>query len=353
MKLESLSRQQILKTMEREFGYSGHEQVTKLGALSEHIRAAVFIESQWNGEGNPAPVATATVTRTVRQRLSPVWPELVKDEQSEDPVLDSLSHLARLGEMMKVDSSHWVSAPVRLIAVDDTTSALIAATPLHALPFPLRKVIQITGRARLVDTTGRHSATTVPVQRLADWMRCAHGDVCVWARAFMQQGEKNMLSVEDLDGVELFLAGRWQPPGGLTKPPHGVQLYRRKVLIHGTPSHEYGLCRLRATGGERADIERALVIDRQDARRLQGALPQASGLPQTIKYQRDADLVTLFLPRPLPAPENAFLSLGWPCGDHAPEAWPKKYVFSARLIPLLQNAIELLGYRLIEQSAGE
>ncbi|MBC8751424.1 MULTISPECIES: hypothetical protein [Paraburkholderia] len=353
MKLESVSRIETLKSIEKEFGYGGEEAVTRLAALSEHIRAAVLLESQRDGGEQITPVATATITRTVRQRLSPLWTEFAGDDQTSDPVLEGLGHLAMLGELMKVDSSHWIPAPSRTISVDHDTRVLIAASPLAALPLRLRKAIQVAGRARLIDIKSAPSESTLPLQRLTDWMRCPHDQVGVWSQAFIEHYAKKMSAVEGVEGAELFLHGTWQQLNALKQQPVGTQLYRRKVFIYGSPTSEYGLCRLRETVDSRAEVAAALVIDKQDARRIQGAMQSPSGSSQPMKLQRNVSTATLVLPRPLPAPENAFLSLGWKLADQKPSDWPKRYAFSARLVPLLKSAVELIGYQLIEQPSGE
>lgn len=354
MRLEALSRYHAIDAIEKELGSASGETATKLGAISEHIRAALYLDSRRLGQTEIVPVSTTTITRIVRQRLSPIWPGLVYEEQASDLVLQSIYRLAELGELVKVDSMHWIPAPARTVRVDEETRILIDSTPLSILPLRLRRATQVIGRARLVDTSKVNPAALPPLQGLVEWLRCPHAQVRVWAKAFIQQTVKKLLPVEAFEGVDIFADGRWRQPKTLhEKYWAGVQLYRRTLSIYGNPASEYGLCRLQANGDGHLEVVSAVTIEKPDAQRLRGSMRLTDGRAQAVTFHRVADLAILRLPRSLPAPENAFLNLGWPSADPPSVDWSSRIAFSGRLVPLLRSAFELLGYTLVEQAAED
>lgn len=350
--LYSLSRRDVVRTLEKEFGFSGDESATKLAAINEHVRATLLLESRQSTQRHIVPVSTATITRTVRRRLAPLWPELVDDTHTDEIALAELSHMRVLGEVAKVDAFHWIPAPARTIWIDEATRLLISASPLPTLQLRTRKALQVVGRARLVSVDEATSQMHPPLQRLEDWLRCPHDEIAIWAKAFMERAARKMQPVEQFDELDIFHNGRWRPLKNLTGQLGKVHLYRRKVSIYGNPTNEYGLCRLHAKKDGESQVTSSLVIERDDARRLQGSMTGASGQQQSIRYERKGAVMVLELPRPLPAPENAFLSLGWLLAEQASDAWPKRLAFSVRLVPLLKKTFGLLGYRLAERANG-
>ncbi|WP_124487167.1 MULTISPECIES: hypothetical protein [unclassified Burkholderia] len=352
MILESVTRLDVVGALEKEFGCASDEAATKVAAVDEHIRAAVMIESRRQGDRQILPVATSTITRTVRQRLSPLWPEFAGDDYGADLILEELGQLAKLGEFMKVDSFHWIPAPERFILVEDSTLLLVSPFPLAALPFRVRKAVQVIGRARLIDSQKAGAMDFIPLQRLVDWMGGPNESVDVWSSAFVESNVRNLAVVEGLEDVDVFSSGSWRRVAELKEHLSSPQLYRRKVSVGGHPHSEYGLCRLNFSGDGCPTVASALSISRDDARRLQGSMPSTGGQAQTVKFQRWRGNVVVLLPRPMPMPESVFLSLGWMRDRSAPGDWPRKYTFSGRLVPLLTEAFELLGYQLIEQLDG-
>lgn len=350
--LHALLHHDVVHMLEKEFGFSSDEAATKLSTVNEHIRAALLIESQLSTQKQITPVSTVTITRTVRGRLAPLWPELVDNAQTGDIVLGELRQMRRLGEVEKAGALHWIPAPDRTIWVDEATRLLISASPLPTLQLGTRKALQVVGRARLIHVDRAAAQMLPPLQRLEDWLGCPHDETASWSRAFIERTARTMLPVEQFDDLNIFYDGRWRAPKDLAEQASKVHLYRRKTLIYGNPTDQYGLCRLQAGRDGNIQVVSSQVIDRDDARRLQGCMSLASGQQQTIRYEKRGATAVLDLRRPLPAPENAFLCLGWKLGEKASNPWPKQLAFSARLVPLLTRALRLLGYKLVERTNG-
>lgn len=350
--LYALSRSDVIRALENEFGFSGDEAALKLSAINEHVRAALLLESHQPTQRPIVPVSTATITRTVRRKLAPLWPELVDDTHTNEIALAELRHMRVLGEVAKVDALHWIPTPARTIWIDETTRLLISASPLPTLQLRTRKALQVVGRARLVSVDEATSQMHPPLQRLEDWLGCPHDEIAIWAKAFLEREARKMEPVEQFDELDIFHNGRWRPPKDLTGQLGKVHLYRRKVHIYGNQTDEYGLCRLHARKDGESQVISSLVIERDDARRLRGSMTMASGHQQSIRYEKRGGVVALELPRLLPAPESAVLSLGWLLAEQASNDWPKRMAFSVRLVPLLKRSFELLGYRLAERANG-
>ncbi|MGE8626400.1 hypothetical protein [Achromobacter denitrificans] len=350
--LYSLSRSDVIRALEKEFGFSGDEAALKLSAINEHVRAALLLESQQPAQRHIVPVSTATITRTVRRKLAPLWPELLDDTHTDEIALGELRHMRVLGEVAKVDALHWVPAPARTIWIDEATRLLISASPLPTLQLRTRKALQVVGRARLISVDEATSQMHPPLQRLEDWLGCPHDEIAIWAKAFMERVARKMQPVEQFDELDIFHNGRWRPSKDLPGQLGKVHLYRRKVHIYGNPTNEYGLCRLHARKDGESQVISSLIIERDHARRLRGSMTMASGQQQLIRYEKKGGVVVLELPRLLPAPESAVLSLGWLLAEQASNDWPKRIAFSVRLVPLLRRSFGLLGYRLAERANG-
>lgn len=350
--LSSFSRLDVVRVLEQEFGFSNNETATKLSAVSEHIRAVLLLESQPPSQRHITPVSTVTITRAVRRRLGPLWPELVEDIHADgNIVLNELRQMQRLGEVAETDASYWIPAPARTIWIDEATRLLISALPLSNLHFRTRKALQVVGRARLISTDEVAPRAHPPLQRLEDWLGCPHDEVAIWSKAFMDRVARMLQPVEQFDELEVFHNGRWIPPKSLIGRLGKVNLYRRRVLIYGNPSYEYGVCRLQATSDGTLQVISSLVIDKNDARRLRDGMSMTNGQQQNIQYKEIGALVVLELPRSLPAPEHAFLSLGWGVAGQPSTEWPKQLAFSIRLMPLLRRAFKLLGYKVAERAS--
>ena len=350
--LQALLRQDVVHMLEKEFGFSSDEAATKLSMVNEHIRAALLIESQLSTQKQIAPVSTVTITRTVRGRLAPLWPGLVDNARTDDIVLGELRQMRRLGEVEKAGTLHWIPAPDRTIWVDEATRLLISASPLPTLQLSTRKTLQVVGRARLIHVDKATAHMLPPLQRLEDWLGCPHDEITSWSRAFIDRTARTMQPVEQFNDLNIFHDGRWRAPKELAEQVSKVHLSRRKTLNYGNPTDQYGLCRLQAGRDGEIQVVSFQVIGRDDARRLQGWMSLASGQQQTIRYEKRGAMAVLELGRPLPAPESAFLCLGWELEEQASKPWPKRLAFSTRLLPLLTTALRLLGYRLVERTNG-
>jgi hypothetical protein len=349
VKLDSVSRVHVLRTLDREFGASLGESVTKCAAIAEYLRAVLTLKAAHDVGRYPVPISTASVTTEVRRHLSLLWPDLSDALAKDDAVVTGIEHLSSVGEIVRTGSSQWIPAPDRAVYIDEHTRLLLSSKPLQLLTFRLRRSIQTIGRARVVDVRESDSTKSIVIQGLREWMQCRYNEIEDWGNEFVANSATKLSAVEGLENGEVFLGGRWCRTESLTNPASGIQLYRRRVYIYGNAKHEYALCRLATSKSGGIDVSAALVIEKNDARRLQGAVRFGDGRRRVIKIRCDAGIATLFLLNPLPHPENAFLSLGWVCPEQEPKEWPKKYLFSERLVPLLKAALRLLGYDTVEQ----
>jgi hypothetical protein len=170
-----------------------------------------------------------------------------------------------------------------------------------------------------------------------------------WANLFVRtrlRPERNISIPEDL---VLWSHFRWV---SLTESiaNNRVYLARRKVYRFGNSSFEYYLTRFRKNGSIQKP-DSLLPIDNESARKLQGLILRDVDGSEKLKFSAvRKGVVELRLYHPLADPYKKILELGWQVGDVNNDAkWPRRFEFSQNLIPILERALGLIGYDLVEK----
>ena len=348
MKLEVFSISETIKIIEDDFGFSSPI-ASRIGAIAEHLRAATAVESLIDDTHTIVPVPTVRITSGVRNRLSRIWPDLgLSNEKSESVVLDELDRLATLGDVTAVGSKGWVTSPIRLVHIDNSNYLWIGGGSLQILPFHVRSNLQVVGRARILSTQER-SQSAYPVQKLSDWLALPYDDVLAWSKARFKHATLDMAPVAELDNVSVYLRGHWLPISEY-KGPTDYLMFRQLSKIYGSATNIYGVGKVRISQGSSPVIEKASIINRDDARRLQGGIGLWQKNQEVFLFSRGQKTVKFRINHPLPNPEAKILNLGWAL-DVADSArpWPREYMFSSRLLPFLSQAFSLLGYMVAER----
>lgn len=315
-----------------------------MGVAAEYLRSFVATEAEEPSNTSRYPVPTLRLTQELNSRLTSLWPALNNKEQNH--ALEQLEQLNTLGELIKTQG-RWYLAPLRSIVIDSSTVLLMGGGPSIALPYNIKKELQIVGRARIVNRTSQNHKLLeqIPVQKLEDWLDAPTTDVFVWAKAFIRQQLQHRSNEDELEDADIYVPHRWIPFIQY-KGDASILLFRRQVLMYGARRNIYGLAKATRLDQEKLSILAAINIERNDARRLQAVIWENERRVR-IDYFNCGELIALRIPFPLPAPENRFLNLGWPrpCSVGSKQ-WPKEYYFSNRLFPLLEKALALLGYEL-------
>lgn len=344
MKITPASFDEFQAAIESDFQCKSSKEGLLIAVASEHLRAMVFLEAAEPSNIERYPVPTLRLTLSLTPRLAPF---VAKDA---DNSLEYLSHLAALSDLIRCNGK-WYAAPLRLLEIDDSKFLLVGGCPVHSLPARFRADIQTVGRARIMEVTDRNRefVSKLPKQRLDDWLGLPHKDMKMWAVEFKKQCTRAMVQPFEMADSTVWTGRHWVEIGKYNGFPTMV-LYRRRVSQFGNTTFDYGMAKLHTARDTPAHVLGVCEITKNNARRIQGANDDCLNR-ERLEYTRRGALVLLRVPHPLPTPESAFLSLGWPApSNHTSGIWPREYYFSNRLVPLIERALNCLGYELIEKS---
>lgn len=345
MKLQPVHLTGVVGAIETEFDFVAPHEITALGVASEQLRALVSTDAEEPFNFSRYPVPTVRLTNELRARLAPLWSFV--EEEDGNYALEQLEELGRIGELIKANG-RWYLAPLRLLEIDSANYLLLGGGPSFSLPHKIKKELQIVGRARILNRTAENRSllTELCTQRIDTWLQVPNSDVFAWASAFLrEQMRAQRTGTDDLQDASVYIPHRWVPLSEY-KEDRLTILYRQSVSIFGNRSYRYGLAKVSRVECGELRILATADIERDDARRLQGVFWE-EGRRRRIRYFVRGSLIAIPIPFPLPAPENKFLSLGWTRGVSVnPKQWPKEYIFSKRLLPLIEKILSLMGYEL-------
>lgn len=314
----------------------------RISAISECLRVASHLCSAPEGsQGAWEPASSLRLANMVKHRLSALWPDLVGDgTDTRLSVLDVLSSLAVLGDMVRLTGGWWLPAPAYAIRVDDRLAVLLGGGPMEVQPGTIALTARVSGRVRLVDPGA--CKDWADMWEADEWIGAPDEGLETWS-------EKLIAEVK----------------GQLTDAPNDISetfAYWRSdwIRLADLPSGEMELilCRTR-TGrtfsyfmGEfiRGNLKRLRSIPSSDARRLRFYLDVQATRPYRAKATTSQGLVTLRLARRLPEREARILLLGWQAP--APERerpGVTHHVFPAELMPIVRKAFKGLGIVLDER----
>jgi hypothetical protein len=279
--------------------------------------------------------------------MEAIFPEFL----SENKVGDELAKLHALGDIVKPDGYRALIGPGRRILIDDSRSLLLGGGSVWSLPRILRGTVEVSGRIRVVRNDDVTSPGPVfPIQRLEDWVELDQDDMLAWAEKFVRIKLLNEANIEVPEGMTIWLGKKWAPLDQFTGASD-VYLARRKAYMYGNAFDEYSLLRLRNCGGGGFKVDAFRPLEKDTARKLQGAIRSAGSPAEKIEYAAVRDgIVEVEVPHPLPSSFSKLLLLGWPSSTFEGDIpWPKKFEFSCLLLPLLSRAFKLFGYEFTEK----
>lgn len=350
MRLAAVSLAEVRRAIESDLRGPSSTDALLIAITSEHLRAAVVLEASEPFNDGRYPVPTVRLTLSLEARIAPFR---VGVAASEDATLEQLNHLSSLSDLVRCNGK-WYAAPLRLVGIDEATVLIVGGGPVHSFPARVRTEVETVGRARIMKLSERTRdfVSRLPTQALEDWLGLPCHDVRSWAREFEKKCLRAMTQTCEMDEVRVWAKHRWVPFEQYCGVP-GVLLYRRSVSFFGNAASAYGMAKVHASKGNLPQLLGVCEIQKNDARRMQGALNDTSRRKR-IWYIYRGNLILLRLPHPLPAPESAFLSLGWTAAANDKAGlWPKEFYFSSRLLPLIQRSLDMLGYELVEKVKRE
>jgi len=344
MRVEHVSREHIIRQIEKEFQSSGEVNATYLGVIAEHLRAGCLMMSAGDLTADSSVTSSIQLYKQAFRRLAPLFPELLKDD---DEVRNELTHLQTLGDLNKVDGHHVSIAPARRLEIDSHRSLLLGGGPAQLLPLLIRKQLVVSGRSRILNSSVSQDAQQAyPLQRLEDWLGLEDDDMLTWAKEFVATKVKARRHDLIPEGIRLWDGRYWNSVEEFSGPD-GVYLCRRSVNLFGNATHEYALTKFHRFSTIRR-IDGYVTIDKEIARKLQGALrPTRSAAEQFPVTKVRAGIIQIMLPHPIAEQHSKLLSLGWKSRDSDTlKPGVQKIEFSEMLLPLLSKGFSLIGYEL-------
>jgi len=348
--IEPTTRQYILSELAREFRFNGGELASAIGAVAEHIRSACALMAMGDEGARLDSSSVVKICRVTHRRLCPVFKEFLLNG---DRVSNELSKLDMLGDVVKINASRALIGPARRILIDESHALLIGGGPVSIFATALRGSIEVAGRSRiLVGSIAETSLSSLPFQRLEDWLELERDDMVEWANTFVRNNLNPGRNILVPDDLVLWSHFRWIPIGEIVEKK-GVYLARRRISRFGNLSDEYYLIRLRKNVATQK-IDALLPIERECARKFQGALRHDKEVREKFRFSVVREgIVELSINHPLAKCHEKILALGWHVDDDGGFGiWPKKFEFSKKLIPLLERAFNLIGYNLVEERRG-
>lgn len=340
MKFESLRREAVLRLIANDIRCHGNESTILTAALAEHIRKVVLHRGGSHSLDHHEPVATAVISRIVRQRLAPIWPA-IDEPENESTIRKELDELALIDDLVHAPRG-WLLSPPRLIPLLDTYFLLIGGSSARDFSPHIRQNMLSFGRTRVLTNTGHSQSWGLPQLSIEEWLSLPYSDLSAWLRTFFRAKTPLMKSI-DLDGeVAVYEPHRWVALKDYRQKGTTI-LFRQNVKIYGNDSQIYYLAQVKRINNGQATIHSGVEIKRNDARRVQLALYKDSS-PIIALLTRADDTVSFSLKHPLPFPESRFLSLGISSSVHEGKPWPRKYTFPSQLFPLIASALINIGF---------
>lgn len=324
------------------------EEGVRLGALSEHLRAAcILCSAPSEGRGGWTPASSVKLSAMVRRRLGPVWPGIGEGESEFRPgAVETLEALSSIGDMVHLEQGRWLPAAPRAYSVGGGLALVVGGGPRECLPAPVAATVRVLGRARVADLT---ACGELDVDDASEWLGGPPERLEAWTADFLGAATSMFTQApEDMGQLETYLPPRWVPQDEVPSAESGVRLSRVRERGFNGPQFSYQVAEF-----VRGRMRRLRSVSSADARRLRYGLDLKAGTPAKAIAVVGEAVVQLKLGRLLPEPESRVLLLGWRV-PNAPEDGPlvKKHVFPAEVMPLVRLALEGLGIRIVTRQGA-
>ncbi|OIR00558.1 hypothetical protein GALL_174310 [mine drainage metagenome] len=322
------------------------EEGVRLGALSEHLRAACFLCSAPSaGRGGWTPASSVKLSAMVRHRLGPVWPDIGEGEAEFRPgVVETLETLSSIGDMVHLEQGRWLPAAPRAYSMGGGLALVVGGGPRECLPAPVAAAVRVLGRARVVDVS---ACGELDMDDASEWIGGPSEGLEAWTTDFLAAATSMFAHApEDMGQLEAYLPPRWVPQDEVPAAESGVRLSRVRGRGFGGPQFSYLVADF-----AKGRMRRLRSVSSADARRLRYGLDLKAGTTAKAFAVVGEGLVELKLTRLLPEPESRALLLGWRVLN-APKDSLRTHVFPAEVMPLVRLALEGLGIRIVTRQGA-
>lgn len=324
------------------------EEGVRLGALSEHVRAAcILCSAPSEGRGGWTPVSSVKLSAMVRRRLGPVWPDVGEGEdECRLAVVQTLEALSSIGDMVRLEQGRWLPAAPRAYSIGGGLALVVGGGPRECLPAPVAATVRVLGRARVADVS---ACDEMDVDDASEWIGGPSEGLEAWTADFLAAATSMFADApEGMGQLEAYLPPRWVPQDEVPTTESGICLSRVWERGFGGPQFSYLVADF-----VKGRMRRLRSVSSADARRLRFGLDLKAGTPGKATAVVGDGVVELKLARLLPEQESRALLLGWRV-PNAPQdnRLVKTHVFPTEAMPLVRLALEGLGIRIVTRQGA-
>jgi hypothetical protein len=256
-----------------------------------------------------------------------------------------------LGDAVAIGGGHWVAAPLRLVASDDTLRyLLIGAAPAHAAHQRLGIMPACAGPSRFVtEHKFKARGTDDLVQPIDVWLGEAH-PLDRWTAQVLAAHEARMEAVQDLSAEQLDIyapdvarsqrrSGVWVPAGQVGRAFDGVRLCRPQDRYARNYDRPYYLAHFEFRSG-RLSLRSCASVSRDITLRLRFGLDAQMNTLRQLSLAISGSTFSIDRPLSLPFPEARVYALGWQ--DQTETETSDKLTFHADALPFVTHALRRL-----------
>lgn len=314
--------------------------------ISGQLRAACYA-SQSGAQAEL--VHTSRLAAITRRNLESLLGETT---DGEDPVLQALDDLSRLGDLFTPGQGQWVPAPPRLVRSPDGPFALV----LGAWGEMPKGPVSAEGVARYVTSASVGAGAPAHIEQTVDQWLGVGEPLLDWTGRLLRVATRKLVAADiEAQHLEVFAPdqfraegryGWWVPVGQLTKAHAGLRLCRPAKDRAASYDRPYHLAELSVESGT-CLLRRSTTVAYAHARRLRYGLEATMGVPRVIRATSAGRFFEVEVPLDFPEPEARVSALGWP--KQAQSSSPKRVLqFPLQALEFVRFAFErlLVDFRL-------
>lgn len=354
--VRALSRDQVLEILRdrMEVPADADDEVVRSQVITEVIRSCLCRLSLMRGEKSIGPaVYTQRIVSAVRRHVASVWPELAQGRshspfnyQSPDSLKGEeqfkwhLDRLALLGDVVRLQNGFWLPAPVRLIALPNSSDVAVVGGLATSDLKQFWPEVQAAGYGRVLSGVDFPQSSDV-WQIYKNWVGSMPNDLRSWtADQALQTIRSGSVSSGSFIDYDVYVSSwelrrrtpqRWISASNLFSvgPPEPVMLCRTRDRFRYFLGHFRG-----------GRLVRETSVPLEQVRLLQLGLSLHHGLLPLATWVGNS----VWLSPPPPRPVERHLLLYAHC--HQPRPGEFVYKITPRWASQIRTHLERVGYRI-------
>jgi hypothetical protein len=235
-----INKQQALEKVVQNLGLNEFTLTSSLKnqMIAEYLRHAIYSLSHTST--TVQPVFVTKLINQVKRQLMPLWPELVENTGSDNPIERVLRYLEQIREVAPLGNGYWLPTPVRLVRLPNTKILLIGGIDTKSLQAHFGNIVHsTTGLVRWIkstDDTMNLVQAGVEWQRFEDWVGESETDIRTWTHNLLDKARQLLKpSGSEITDFEVYIPSspknapqhfRWRAAPQLTSAPKRLVLCR-------------------------------------------------------------------------------------------------------------------------------